>query len=500
MPRKLVSGISAVALGLAAATLTVPSSLLATLSPSDKVATFGLEPELARLEGVRERLARRQAQRNALQNRVAALDEEIATLQSQHDATSARLRSARDEVVLLDRRLDRLVPRLLARSAALRERREQVARLLADFATASRQVELDQATRARMLAISPLMLRRLRDAEERLAVLEDVPDPALARKHEIERRVPELQADEKRLQHVQEQTAQQRAALEGRLAELSGEVARLDAEQQALAGRLLSSEAAHVARAGPKADQPALPESVSRGGDVTLDAAVKGELRSEGRLAFTAEAFQPASPQLIATAPESLDRPQALAAAGAAGLATLPPPAKPLDASLKGALGAGEAQRLDIVFLEPAPLADARSRVPPARLRRSEAPIMPVPGEVVNPFSDQGGAGTKPGITIAAAPGQAVAAPEDGRVVFAGAFRSYGQLLIIEHQREYHTLLWGFSELDVAKGDQVRTGQIVGVMAIDAEAVPELHVELRRNGRPVNPLPWLAANTNKVRG
>lgn len=499
MPRKLVSGISAVALGLAAATLTVPGSLLATLSPADKVATFGLEPELARLEGVREQLARRQAQRSALQDRVAALANEIATLQSQHDATSAKLRSARDEVALLERRLDRLVPRLLARSAALRERREQVARLLAEFATASRQVELDQATRARMLAISPLMLRRLRDAEERLAVLEDVPDPALARKHEIERRVPELLADEKRLQHVQEQTAQQRAALEGRLAELSGEVARLDAEQQALAGRLLSSEAAHVARAGPKADQPALPEPVSRGGDLTLDAAVKGELRSERRLAFTAEAFQPASPQLIATAPESLDLPQALAAARA-GLATLPPPAKPLDALLKGALGAGEAQRLDIVFLEPAPLADARSRVPPARLRRSEAPIMPVPGEVVNPFSDQGGASTKPGITIAAAPGQAVAAPEDGRVVFAGAFRSYGQLLIIEHQREYHTLLWGFSELDVAKGDQVRTGQIVGVMAIDAEAVPELHVELRRNGRPVNPLPWLAANTNKVRG
>ena len=499
MPRKLVSGISAVALGLAAATLTVPGSLLATLSPADKVATFGLEPELARLEGVREQLARRQAQRSALQDRVAALANEIATLQSQHDATSAKLRSARDEVALLERRLDRLVPRLLARSAALRERREQVARLLAEFATASRQVELDQATRARMLAISPLMLRRLRDAEERLAVLEDVPDPALARKHEIERRVPELLADEKRLQHVQEQTAQQRAALEGRLAELSGEVARLDAEQQALAGRLLSSEAAHVARAGPKADQPALPEPVSRGGDLTLDAAVKGELRSERRLAFTAEAFQPASPQLIATAPESLDLPQALAATRA-GLPTLPPPTKPLDASLKGALGAGEAQRLDIVFLEPAPLADARSRVPPARLRRSEAPIMPVPGEVVNPFSDQGGASTKPGITIAAAPGQAVAAPEDGRVVFAGAFRSYGQLLIIEHQREYHTLLWGFSELDVAKGDQVRTGQIVGVMAIDAEAVPELHVELRRNGRPVNPLPWLAANTNKVRG
>jgi septal ring factor EnvC (AmiA/AmiB activator) len=72
--------------------------------------------------------------------------------------------------------------------------------------------------------------------------------------------------------------------------------------------------------------------------------------------------------------------------------------------------------------------------------------------------------------------------------------------LIIEHQREYHTLLWGFSKLDVAKGDRVRTGQVVGVMADDAARTPALHVELRHNGRPVNPLPWLAASSNKVRG
>ena len=125
---------------------------------------------------------------------------------------------------------------------------------------------------------------------------------------------------------------------------------------------------------------------------------------------------------------------------------------------------------------------------------------MPVPEEAVNPFSDQADGGVQPALTIAAAPGQAVAAPEAGVVVFAGAFRSYGKLLIIEHQREYHTLLWGFSELGVEKGDRVRTGQIVGVMADGAERSPELHVELRRNGRPVNPLPWLAASSNKVRG
>ena len=64
-----------------------------------------------------------------------------------------------------------------------------------------------------MLAISPLMLRRLQDAEERLATLEDEPDPALARKQEIERRVAELMADVQRLQREREQKARQRAAL-----------------------------------------------------------------------------------------------------------------------------------------------------------------------------------------------------------------------------------------------------------------------------------------------
>ena len=127
---------------------------------------------------------------------------------------------------MLERELDRLVPRLLARSAAVRERREQVARLLADFATSSRQVELDQTIRARMLAISPLMLRRLQDAEERLATLEAEPDPALARKQEIERRVTELMADVQRLQQEREQKARQRAALAERADDVDGESRR----------------------------------------------------------------------------------------------------------------------------------------------------------------------------------------------------------------------------------------------------------------------------------
>jgi murein DD-endopeptidase MepM/ murein hydrolase activator NlpD len=141
-------------------------------------------------------------------------------------------------------------------------------------------------------------------------------------------------------------------------------------------------------------------------------------------------------------------------------------------------------------------IAGLSSRISVARLPRPE-PIRPSLDDVANRFRE---GGRKTGITIAAAPGQLVAAPEPGRVAFADAFKSYGLLLIIQHDSEYHTVLWGFSRLQVGVGDEVQGGQIIGVMDVMEGALPELHVELRRNGRPVNPLPWLAASSSKVRG
>ena len=58
--------------------------------------------------------------------------------------------------------------------------------------------------------------------------------------------------------------------------------------------------------------------------------------------------------------------------------------------------------------------------------------------------------------------------------MFADAFKSYGLLLIIEHDSEYHTLLWGFSKLRVGLGDEVQGGQIIGIMDVVDGALPEL--------------------------
>jgi murein hydrolase activator len=117
-------------------------------------------------------------------------------------------------------------------------------------------------------------------------------------------------------------------------------------------------------------------------------------------------------------------------------------------------------------------------------------------GEAADP-TDSAGLRTK-GITIKAAAGSQVIAPFDGVIAFAGPFRGYGQLLIIEHSEGYHTLLAGLGRIDGEVGSRVLAGEPVGVMATDDAAAPSLYVELRRDGQPINPLPWLADRTGKV--
>ena len=92
-----------------------------------------------------------------------------------------------------------------------------------------------------------------------------------------------------------------------------------------------------------------------------------------------------------------------------------------------------------------------------------------------------------------------VVAPFDGKVVFAGPFKGYGQILIIQHGDAYHTLLAGMRRVDATLGQLLLAGEPIGVMG-SQEAVTRLYVEVRRKGQPVNPLPWFTAARDKVRG
>ena len=130
------------------------------------------------------------------------------------------------------------------------------------------------------------------------------------------------------------------------------------------------------------------------------------------------------------------------------------------------------------------------------KVRRPSRPIVPSPDALLDPVLQA--VDQRPVIVMPARPGQEVAAPDTGRVAFGGGFGNYGLLLILEHDRDYHTILWGFSKLNVATDERVEAGDIIGVMGDGGSS--ELRVEFRRNGRPVGILPWLAASSSKVRG
>lgn len=125
----------------------------------------------------------------------------------------------------------------------------------------------------------------------------------------------------------------------------------------------------------------------------------------------------------------------------------------------------------------------------------------PASGRLVRRYGEATDSGrTSSGIVIETRPGAQVITPHDGLVVFAGLFRGYGELLILEHGEGYHTLLSGLFRIDASVGQWLLTGEPVGVMGEAESGRTSLYIELRRASQPINPLPWLTARTSKVSG
>lgn len=126
---------------------------------------------------------------------------------------------------------------------------------------------------------------------------------------------------------------------------------------------------------------------------------------------------------------------------------------------------------------------------------------LPARGFISRRFGESNQFGVKSkGLTIETRESAQVISPHDGRIVFAGPFRGYGQLLIIAHGEGYHTLIAGIARIDGTVGQLLLAGEPVGVMGAPPGEKPELYIELRRNGEPIDPLPWLAATETKVSG
>lgn len=135
---------------------------------------------------------------------------------------------------------------------------------------------------------------------------------------------------------------------------------------------------------------------------------------------------------------------------------------------------------------------------------------LPAVGSIVRRYGAPGDDGAEKGVSIATRENAIVVAPSDGRVSYAGPYRSYGQLLIINAGGGYYVVLAGMNRANVNVGQFVLAGEPLGVMGDGAAQTtasiaigaskPILYVEFRKNGASIDPGPWWAASSSRKGG
>ena len=126
--------------------------------------------------------------------------------------------------------------------------------------------------------------------------------------------------------------------------------------------------------------------------------------------------------------------------------------------------------------------------------------LWPVRGSVISDYGAKPGGLQNDGINIAAPRGAAVRAAEAGEVVYAGnELKGFGNLLLVRHKDGWITAYAHADELLVKRGDEVRRGQTIAkVGSTGGVSTPQLHFEIRRGSRPINPRDHLAPQTASV--
>jgi septal ring factor EnvC (AmiA/AmiB activator) len=154
-------------------------------------------------------------------------------------------------------------------------------------------------------------------------------------------------------------------------------------------------------------------------------------------------------------------------------LAALPPPRKG-DAGYRG-------------------FGQLRGRLPRPVDGKVEVPF----GKVVNPRFKT--VTVQNGVELGAPGGAPVRAVAPGRVVYAGWFRGYGNLVIVDHGEGYHTLAAHLASMSTAMGEEVGAGALLGTVG-DTGSMrgPSLYFEVRERGRPVDPGAWLAPRSGDI--
>ncbi|HYG89834.1 MAG TPA: peptidoglycan DD-metalloendopeptidase family protein [Azospirillum sp.] len=401
------------------------------------------------LKRVEQEIQADKARQRDLARQSEAIQKELAELRNRLVGLAEQARSQETELGELEDSLARLEDEERAQAAKLDVERQQIAKLLAALQRLSRiPPEV-------VIATPEGPVDTLRSA---LLLRDTVPA--------LRERADALAGALQRLADVRERLEGQRArtlAARAGLSQREGEIAALVARREELSRQTDEERLAiaqHMARLGSQAgDLRQLMERVEAERRATIETAAKREaerLEAERKLALQKEAERKEAERKLA-AQKDVER-----KAKAEIVAVQRPPDAPI---LNGGLR------------------------------------MPAGGHVTVRYGEQDRfGGTSRGMTISARPGTPILAPYAGSVMFAGPFRGYGQILIVEHSNGYHSLIAGLGRIDTSVGKHVATGEPVGLMPSSADGNPDLYFELRRHGQPINPQRGFSAPEGKGQG
>lgn len=166
---------------------------------------------------------------------------------------------------------------------------------------------------------------------------------------------------------------------------------------------------------------------------------------------------------------------------------------------LRGRLAALDGPRLRLAGGKPsadqseqiAPQGETEAVVLASRASSARPPspfVLPVTGRTIVGFGASTEGGLSQGLTLSPREGAQIVSPAEGRVAFAGPYRGYGQIVIIEHKGGWTSLVTGLARSDVDVGEELVGGSPLGIAG---SGRPTVTLELRQAGEPVNPLPFV---------
>ena len=394
-------------------------------------------PDPQDLNTLQKQIEQGQAQQEELKAKAAQLDKEIADLQAAAVKAAHEVQDTESQVTELEDTLAALSDEEQEKSTALQTERARLTRAVLALQRLSTQ------PREAMLFSSETPIDAARTAR-----LLGLITP------ELDARARALQSDLNELHEMRQQMAQERDQLASAVTKLAKENDRLS-DLIRKKGQVQKSTLAESASAQTKLEKLA---GQAKNLQDLIDRLNKARVET-GPVA----APEPSSQQMASAAPGNAAAPNA-------------------------------AQRMQ----QPAGF---RNFPDLGKIDAKNPIFAPARGRILTHFgdpTDTGGASK--GLVLETRAAAQIVAPFDGRIAFEGPFRSYGQILIIEHGGGYHTVLAGLDRVDAVVGQWLLAGEPVGSMApagapqgagdVSPAGRPKLYLELRRNGQPVDPVPW----------